>query len=90
VRALRESLSGRCGLECHERDENICDRGHRDDEFRLTLTPDECRTIVNCMKATFEDNRGEGIAAYEYRTRVGASMETGKQAISAIEAVLPS
>jgi hypothetical protein len=58
------------------------------DIFRMRMTPAECRIIVNCMKATFENDRGEGVAAYEYPVRVGASMDEVRQAISMIEKVL--
>jgi hypothetical protein len=58
------------------------------DSYRLTVTQDECRILVNSMKETFRGGRGEGIPLREYRTRVGASVEEVKAIISAIEAAL--
>jgi hypothetical protein len=59
-----------------------------DDRFRLTVTRDECRILVNSMKETFREGRGEGIPLREYRTRVGTTVDDVKAIISAIEAAL--
>jgi hypothetical protein len=59
-----------------------------EDLFRLSVARDECRVLVNSMKETFREGRGEGIPLREYRTRVGASVEEIKALISQIEVAL--
>jgi hypothetical protein len=54
------------------------------------MTPEECRIIVNCMKATIRDRPGEGIAPYEYELRVGASVDEVERMIAAIAAACES
>jgi hypothetical protein len=58
------------------------------DEFRVTATPAEASILVNCMKETFRQGRGEGIPSREYQTRVGATVEEVKTIVSKIEAAV--
>jgi hypothetical protein len=59
-----------------------------DDCFRLTVTRDECRVLVNSMKETFREEYGEGIPLREYRTRVGTTVDDVKSITAIIEAAL--
>lgn len=59
-----------------------------EEERRICVTEAEARILVNSMKETLRDGRGEGIPRSEYRTRVGAAVEEVQAILAAIESVL--
>lgn len=54
-----------------------------EEAYRMTITPAEARVFINCMKATFD-----GMGAWEYPTRMGATRQQVEHVIASLEAAL--